>query len=58
MKKFFVVTNPEQGWDCVVGLYEAESKEAVELVLCAEYEINLEELKNQYVIHKITLTKI
>lgn len=29
----YVVTNPENGWDCVVGVYEADSKEIVEQYL-------------------------
>jgi hypothetical protein len=46
MKKVYVVTCPELGWDCVVGIFDAD-------------EISLEKLKEtfptgygqQYVIH-------
>lgn len=27
--KTFVITKPEDGWDCVFGVYEAESEERV-----------------------------
>lgn len=32
----FVVTNPESGWDCVRGVYEADSKEDVEEAILNE----------------------
>lgn len=44
MSTVYVVTNPELGWDCVVGVFEEEevSKEELEEVFSAE----------QYVIHQ------
>jgi ATP adenylyltransferase/5',5'''-P-1,P-4-tetraphosphate phosphorylase II len=27
--KTFVVTNPELGWDCIIGVYQAKSKTAL-----------------------------
>lgn len=35
-KSIFVVTNPEDGWDCVRGVYKAESEEALRKYLNEE----------------------
>jgi hypothetical protein len=37
-KKIFVMTNPELGWDCVTGVYLAESEEALIEHLGDEYD--------------------
>ena len=36
MKTVYVVTNPEHGWDCVTGVYLANSEEEVNAYLLKE----------------------
>ncbi len=38
MDKIFVVTNVELGWDCVTGVYNAKSKEALIEYLGEKYD--------------------
>lgn len=52
---YFIVTCPESGWDCVVGLYCAESISKVEDSLKEEFGEDWEE---SYVIHERILTKV
>lgn len=43
MSEVYVVTNPELGWDCVVGVFNADSlsKECLEAVFPkSEYQIH------------------
>lgn len=60
----YIITNPELGWDCVCGVYEADSKQQV-----AEYYVKASSLKEDqtaeewmeeynYIIHETTLRKI
>ncbi len=51
-KKVFVVTNPELGWDCVTGVYLAESKKAVIEYLGSDYDSDMD------VIHSESMTEI
>ena len=37
-KSIFVMTNPEMGWDCVVGVYLANSEDEVIEYLGDEYD--------------------
>ena len=43
-KYVYVVTNPELGWDCVVGVYDCDATSHCELRRCFP--------EDQYVIHK------
>ena len=60
----YVITNPELGWDCICGIYEADSQQQV-----AENYVDEEDLKegqtpeewmedNNYVIHQQYITKL
>lgn len=60
----YIITNPELGWDCVCGVYEADSEQQV-----AEYYVEASSLKedqtaeewmeeNNYIIHQTILRKI
>lgn len=53
-KSIYVVTCPENGWDCVNGVYKAESEEAVYEFFAKErgVDINDEELRNSLVVHQ------
>lgn len=44
-KNIYVVTNPENGWDCVISIYKADSEEAVKQYIADERGISLEELE-------------
>lgn len=65
-KSIFVVTNPELGWDCVVGVYKANSEEEVADYFVKNRDIKLEEdetsedwMENEnYVIHQEYLTEL
>lgn len=48
-KRIFVITNPELGWDCVCGVYAAESEEALIEYLGEDYN------EDSDVIHDNTL---
>lgn len=54
-KRHFVVTDVEAGWDCVIGLYEAETLKQVESLVKKEYGKNWEDSK---VIHEQYLEKL
>lgn len=62
-KNIYVITNPELGWDCVCGVYEADSEEDVAINFIEE---ELEEgqtplgwmEEHSYVIHDKYLIKI
>ena len=56
----YVVTNPENGWDCVVGVYEAESEEAVKKYLLWElgYDEEPEDWEDRRIIHRQSITKV
>lgn len=55
-KDYYVVTCPENGWDCVVGLFLAASEEEIYENLCIDCngdnytKENMEEIKDRYVI--------
>jgi hypothetical protein len=48
-KSIFVITNPELGWDCVRGVYAAESEEALIEYLGDDYN------EDRHVIHDCSL---
>ena len=51
--KTFVVTNPELGWDCVIGVYQANSADEVEAYMVKTFnggEMN--EFPAEWVIHE------
>lgn len=54
MTYVYVITNPELGWDCVMGVYQASSEEAVKKRFFKElgYDEIPEDWDNTYVIHK------
>lgn len=58
----FVVTDPEMGWDCVHGVYEAKSEEDVKKHLMKEQGYTEENLPGHWddnnIIHETTLRKI
>jgi hypothetical protein len=55
-KNYYVVTCPENGWDCVIGIYLATSEEEVYENLCEERyggnytESDLESTKDMYIV--------
>ena len=52
MTRTFVVTNPEDGWDCVIGVFTAENEQQVEQYIkdwC---------LPESSIVHETTLTNI
>ena len=55
-KNYFIVTSPNDGWDCVIGLYLATSMEEVYEDLCEEYygenytESDLDSTRDIYVV--------
>jgi hypothetical protein len=53
-KNIYVITNPELGWDCVMGVYKAESEEIVKQYIADDRGISLEELEinDDCVIHE------
>ena len=51
-KKLFDLTNPELGWDCVCGVYFAESEEAVVEHLGKDYDEDMD------VIHEVSPDEI
>jgi len=50
--KTFIVTNAEDGWDCVVGAFEAETEKEVK-----QYIIDWC-LPDGCIVHETTLTKL
>jgi len=60
----FVVTCPEAGWDCVCGVYEANSEKEVAEQYYAENNVDDIESaenwmdENNYIIHQTSLTKV
>lgn len=57
-KSYYVVTRPDLGWDCVVGLYRANSESEVHEYLCEEKDITLEESEERYVLHEHDVTEL
>lgn len=53
-KSIFVVTQPENGWDCVRGVYRADSEEDVYKFIAEErgVDINNEELRDTVIVHE------
>lgn len=65
MKKLYIVTLPALGWNCVIGLFNANSEEEVKKELADRSGISLEEfnewnqnVEDQHVISEITITDI
>jgi hypothetical protein len=46
-KRIFVLTNPELGWDCVCGVYAAESEEALIEYLGEDYNADCDVIHDQ-----------
>lgn len=63
-KNIYVVTSPELGWDCVCGVYEADSEEEVAENFVIEQELEEDQTplgwmeEHSYVIHSQYLIKI
>ena len=55
--KTFVITNPELGWDCVVGIFQAKSLDAL-MTYLKEDEKWSQETLDQHVIHEQVITII
>ncbi len=51
-KKLFIVTGVTLGWDCIMGVYEAESEGLVKAHLLCEWEMNDEQFEEDYHIHE------
>lgn len=54
-KKVFVVTSPELGWDCVIGVYIANSRSDVIEFLGDEYNPDVDIISERS--YKIILSK-
>jgi hypothetical protein len=54
-KNIYVTTNPENGWDCVNGVYKSESKEIVLQHIADERGLSLKELEenDDIIIHQV-----
>ena len=50
MKYIYVVTNPEDGWDCVRKVFKAPSEEEVKEYLLKEYTEDF--IENHLIIHE------
>lgn len=59
-KNVYVVTCPENGWDCVIGVYVAHDKEQVYQYLADEQGRNVDddEIQNRYIVHSKTLESL
>ncbi len=51
-KKIFVLTAPEDGWDCVRGVYKAKNEEDVRRHLEEEKGKPWDQLEDHYIIHE------
>lgn len=55
-KNYYIVTCPDNGWDCVIGLYLAINEEEVYEDLCEERygenytESDLESIQDRYIV--------
>lgn len=47
----YVVTNPDRGWDCVCGVYDAQSENEVKKIYCEETATTIEEFEENYIVH-------
>lgn len=56
--RVFVVTNVESGWDCVRGVYYADSEEALAKLLADEEDLSVEEWEETNIIHNELLTDV
>ena len=52
-KKVFVVTNPELGWDCVTGVYLAESEDALKEHLGSNFDEEIDVIHEQFGIDEV-----
>lgn len=57
-KNCYVVTKADEGWDCVIGVYFANSEEEVDLALTKSYGLDLSQEEattwmeeNYYIVH-------
>ena len=50
--KIFVVTNPDNGWNCVRGVFEAESEEQIYEHLNNQTDIGMAMVKETYIVHE------
>ena len=64
-KKHYVITNPEDGWDCVAGIYIATSEEEVAVYFAKEngYDLSEDEAQDwieerNYIIHQTGVKEI
>jgi len=47
-KKIYVVTDPELGWDCAKGIFEADDLSSVELYLAEIYDLLEDEVIERF----------
>lgn len=58
MKTIYVVTIPENGWDCIHTVYLADSEEKVIECIINEEDVTKEWIENNYVITEKNLIEI
>ena len=53
-KRIFVVTHPENGWDCVGGVYRADSEEDVYEFIAKERGVDSddEQFRHSVIVHQ------
>lgn len=49
----FVVTRPEDGWDCVQGVYKADSEDRVKEQLMDVCGMTDEQVENKFIVHEV-----
>jgi len=64
IKRYYVVTCPENGWDCVNGIYLAINEDSVYDALCKEIYGNsyskkeLNEAQQTYLVHSSSVDEV
>lgn len=48
----FVVTRPEDGWNCVYGVYEADSKQQVYQSIADEQGDSVRNTEGTFIVHE------
>jgi hypothetical protein len=57
-EKVFVITCPENGWDCLIGVYKVFDKETLCKNFMAERNIDKKQFDNQYCIFETNIIEI
>jgi len=52
-KKVFVITNPERGWDCVSGVYVADSEDSLIEYLGDQYDPEIDIIHEQFGVREV-----